>query len=106
MKRTKSKAASSKRPPSAYELRLYITGTRPQSLRAIKNLRAFCQARLDGRYKLQIVDLYQEPEQAAQAQVIAAPTLVKMTPLPVRRMIGDMSDDKKMSHGLDLNSYE
>jgi circadian clock protein KaiB len=89
-------------PPAAYVLRLYITGTRPQSIRAIKNIKDFCQLRLEGRYNLQVIDLYQNPEQAAQAQVVAAPTLVKILPEPVRRLIGDMSDEKQVFKGLDI----
>jgi len=85
-----------------YELKLFITGTRPQSMRAIKNIKALCESRLKGHYHLQVVDVYQEPAQAIQQQVIAAPTLVKLTPRPVRRLIGDMSNSKSVLHGLNL----
>ena len=87
-----------------YELKLFITGTRPQSMRAINNIHKICQSRLNGRYRLQIVDVYQQPEQAVSQQIIAAPTLVKLMPLPVRRLIGDMSSEEKFLAGLDVHA--
>jgi circadian clock protein KaiB len=91
-----------KEPLHSYELRLYITGTRPQSARAIQNIKELCDRRLKDHYHLKVIDVYQEPEQAIEQQVIAAPTLVKMSPKPMRRLIGDMSDKAKVLSGLDL----
>ena len=87
-----------------YFLRLYITGTRPQSNRAIANIRAVCEEHLSGQYRLEVVDLYQQPQRAAQAQVIAAPTLIKEQPAPLRRMVGDLSDRQRLLAGLNLEA--
>jgi circadian clock protein KaiB len=91
-----------RRPDERYALRLYVTGLTPRSSRAIASLRALCEEHLAGRYDLEIIDLYQQPERARQAQVFAAPTLVKELPLPVRRLIGDLSDAQRVLAGLDL----
>ena len=104
--KTAQRITTSPPPPGWYELRLYITGTRPQSIRAIKNIQSFCKAHLEGHYQLQVIDLYQQPELAARAQVVAAPTLIKLMPLPIRRLVGDMSDEKQVSNGLDLSGHE
>jgi circadian clock protein KaiB len=85
-----------------YVLRLYVTGLTPRSSQAITNLRALCEEHLAGRYDLAVIDLYRQPELAREAQVIAAPTLVKELPLPVRRLIGDLSDKQRVLVGLDL----
>ncbi len=89
-------------PPSRYVLRLYVTGMTPRSGRAVKNLRAICNEYLDGRYDLEIIDIYQQPVLTKGEQIIAAPTLVKKLPLPMRRIIGDMSDRDRVLVGLDL----
>lgn len=85
-----------------YLLRLYVTGSTPQSLRAIKNLQKLCEENLKGRYTLEIINLYEHPELAKTEQIIAAPTLVKKLPLPLRRIIGDMSDVEKVLVGMGL----
>ncbi len=85
-----------------YTLRLYVTGLTPRSTRAIANLRSLCEEFLAGRHELEVIDLYQQPELAQNAQLIAAPTLVKELPLPVRRLIGDLSDEQRVLAGLDL----
>ncbi len=85
-----------------YVLRLYVTGTTPRSTRAIVNIRRICEEHLAGRYELQVVDIYQQPELASGAQVIAAPTLIKQLPLPLRRLVGDLSKEEKVLLGLDL----
>lgn len=87
-----------------YVLRLYVTGSTARSTRAIENLRRVCDERLEGRYALEVVDIYQNPQAARDQQVIAAPTLVKLLPVPVRRIIGDLSDRERVLHGLDLSS--
>jgi circadian clock protein KaiB len=85
-----------------YRLRLYVTGMSSRSARAIENVRAFCAKHLEGRYDLQVIDVYQQPALAQAEQLIAAPTLIKKLPLPLRRLIGDMSDEDRILVGLDL----
>jgi len=85
-----------------YRLRLFITGTTPKCARAIKNIRAICEANLPGRYDLEVIDIYQHPEQAKPEQIVVTPTLVKKLPLPFRKMIGDLSDNERVLIGLDI----
>jgi len=85
-----------------YVLRLYITGTTRHSTRATVNIRKFCEEHLQGRYVLEIVDIAQHPTLVKGEQIIAAPTLVKKLPLPLRRFIGDMSQTERLLLGLDL----
>jgi len=85
-----------------YVLRLYITGTSRHSARAIVNIRNICDEHLHGRYELEIVDLARNPMLAKGEQIIAAPTLIKRLPLPLRRFIGDMSHTEKILLGLEL----
>jgi circadian clock protein KaiB len=87
-----------------YVLRLFITGSTPRSARSIYNIRNFCDDRLHGRYKLEVVDIYQQPELARQEQIIAAPTLIKELPRPLRRLVGDLSDTERVVAGLDLKA--
>lgn len=93
-------------PTQEYVLRLYISGMTPAATRAITNLRAICEQYLAGRYELQIVDVYQQPVLAKNEQILAAPTLVKKLPLPLRRVIGDMSSKDRVLLGLDLRPRE
>lgn len=108
IKRPKVKATSKSAPPKAatklprYLLRLYVSGMTPSAIRAIQNLRAICHAHLAGRYRLKIIDIYQQPVLAKGEQIIAAPTLIKHLPLPLRRVIGDMSNKERVLLGLDL----
>ncbi|MEZ0326403.1 MAG: circadian clock KaiB family protein [Fimbriimonas sp.] len=88
--------------PEGHVLRLFVTGSTPRSLRAITNLKAICEEHLAGRYTLEVVDLYQQPELAKQNNLIAAPTLIKSLPDPIRRVIGDMSDEDQVLLGLDV----
>jgi circadian clock protein KaiB len=85
-----------------YSLRLYITGTSERSNRAVAAIRSLCEELLPGKYDLEVVDIYQQPVKAMDAQIIAAPTLVKMLPKPLKRFIGNLSDRKKVVSGLDL----
>lgn len=85
-----------------YSLRLYITGQTPRSAASIRNLREVCDEFLEGRFELQVIDLYQRPELAKDAQVVAAPTLIKKLPLPLRRLVGDLSNKNEVLMGLDL----
>src|SRR5690242_12676809 len=88
------KSAARGRVKKIYELQLYVTGTTPRSARCIINLLKFCERRLAGRYKLKIIDIYQQPELARSEQIIAAPTLIKKFPLPLRKLVGDLSDQE------------
>jgi len=87
---------------SRYVLRLYVSGATERSATAITNLRAVCEVHLAGRYELEVVDVYQEPLLALEGHILAAPTLVKSAPLPVRRLIGDLSDRDKLFAALDI----
>jgi len=85
-----------------YVLRLYVTGMTPKSVNAIENIRKICEENLQGRYELEVIDIYQQPEYAKKEEIIAAPTRIKKFPLPVRRFIGDMSNKDRILVGLDL----
>lgn len=85
-----------------YVLRLYVTGMTARSIRAIENVRKICEQHLHGRYELEVIDIYQQPTLAKGEQIIAAPTLIKKLPLPLRRVIGDMSNTDRVLLGLDL----
>jgi circadian clock protein KaiB len=85
-----------------YTLRMYVTGASPNSAKAISNIKNICETHLPGMYDLEIIDIYQEPVTAIQEQVIALPMLVKSAPLPFKRLIGDMSDTKKVLRALGL----
>ena len=85
-----------------YVLRLYVTGMTPKSIKAIENIRKICEENLKGRYDLEVIDIYQQPEYAKKEQILAAPTLIKKLPLPLRKFIGDMSNEEKILVGLNL----
>lgn len=87
---------------SRYILRLFVTGQTRRSMRAVENVRQICERHLKDRYDLEVVDIYQQPELAARHQLIAAPTLIKEMPLPIRRLVGDMSDNARVLSGLSL----
>ena len=89
-----------------YCLRLYVTGTTPKSIRAITNIKRICEAHLKGRYALEVIDIYQQPGLAKKEQIIAAPTLIKKLPLPLRKFIGDMTNSDRILLGLDLRPVE
>jgi len=86
-----------------YVLRLYVTGSSPRSLKAIYNLKRFCEEHLHDDYDLQVVDIYKNPDAAREAQIIAAPTLIKRLPAPLRRFVGDLSNQQKLLIGLGIN---
>jgi circadian clock protein KaiB len=94
--------ATSKTTNDTYVLRLYVTGMTPRSERAVRNLQAICDEYLEGRYDLDVIDIYQQPVLTKGEQIVAAPTLIKKLPLPMRRIIGDMSDRERFLLGLDL----
>ena len=85
-----------------YELRLYVAGMTPRSARALANIKQICEEHLKGHYGLQVIDLYQQPVLAKGDQIIAVPTLIKKLPMPLRRLIGDLSDRERVLIGLDL----
>ena len=86
-----------------YRLRLYVTGATPRSSLAIENTRRICETYLPARYDLEVIDIYQQPTVAGDEPIFAAQTLVKITPLPLKRLIGDMSNLEKVLHGLGLS---
>ena len=88
----------------AWRLRLWVSSAAPLSARAVVNTRAFCETHLPGRYELEILSIADNVERAASDQVIAAPTLMRVWPLPVRRFIGDMSNPARLLDGLGLKS--
>ena len=88
--------------PNVYVLKLFVSGMTPSSLKAVQNIRALCETHLAGRYELDVIDIYQHPELGKQEQVIAAPTLIKKLPQPLRQFIGDLSDTEKILVGLNL----
>ena len=103
MKRRVVKPPAARRPRKAkYVLRLYVTGTTGRSVRAVQNVRRICEEHLEGLYELEVVDIYKNLPLARGDEIIAAPTLVKRLPAPLRRLIGDMSDVNRVLAGLDL----
>jgi circadian clock protein KaiB len=87
-----------------YILRLYIAGQSPKSVKAIANIKRICEENLQGRYELKVIDLYQQPQLARGEQIIALPTLIRKLPVPLRRIIGDMSNTERVLVGLDIRS--
>ncbi len=92
----------SKQRTEKYILCLYVAGTTPRSLLAITNIKKICEEHLRGRYDLEVIDIYQQPALARGEQIVAAPTLIKKLPIPLRKFIGDMADEEKILVGLDL----
>ncbi len=85
-----------------YVLRLYVTGMTPRSTQAIRNIRKICEEYLKGRYELEVIDIYQQPELTREGEIIVTPTLVKQLPAPIRKLIGDMSNTEKVLVGLNI----
>jgi circadian clock protein KaiB len=98
----RKKAGVARRKRAKYVLRLYVTGTTGKSMRAIQNVRRICEEYLPGLYDLEVVDIYKNLPLARGDQIIAAPTLLKRLPAPLRRLIGDMSDEQRVLVGLDI----
>jgi circadian clock protein KaiB len=103
---TRGRKRAAKRPVTRYALRLYITGQTPRSRQSVENLRALCDKYIPGQFDLEVVDIYQQPAMAAAGQIIAAPTLIKSMPLPLRRLVGDFSDQNRVILGLDIKLDE
>lgn len=95
-------AATGRANAGHYKLRLFVTGSTARSARAIENMRRICEENLQGRYDLEVIDVYENPEATKELQVVATPTLVKILPEPLRRIIGDLSDTERVFAGLDL----
>lgn len=88
--------------PFRFVLRLYVTGLTPRSTQAISSVKTLCEEELKGRYELEVIDLVKQPELAKAEDIIAVPTLIKKLPLPLRRLIGDLSNRERVLLGLDL----
>ncbi len=98
--------AAAEKASHRYVLRLYVAGLTPRSTQAIWNIRKICDEHLQGRYDLEVIDIYQQPVLAEGEQIIAAPTLIKKLPLPLRRFIGNMSDTERILVGMDLRTAQ
>ena len=97
------KADQAKEPDAGHHhLRLFVTGTTPRSARAVQNIQKICEDHLPGRYNLEVIDIYQHPARAVAEQIVVTPTLVKWLPLPMRKLIGDLSDKERVLVGLDI----
>ncbi len=99
---TDAEPGASVPPAQIFELRLYVTGRSPKSVRAIENLQLACEQYLAGQYHLEIVDLLENPRLAADDQILAVPTLVRKLPEPIRKIVGDLSDTDRLLVGLQL----
>jgi circadian clock protein KaiB len=102
----KFEAALARMDQEKYVLRLYVAGMSPKSVQAIENIKAICEEYLPGRYLLEIIDVYQQPVLAKEGQIVAAPTLIKELPPPLRKMIGSMADAKRVLVGMDIRHKE
>ena len=89
--------------PEFFHLRLFVSGTTPRSTRAIETMRRLCETYLQGRHTLEVIDIYQNPQAARDDQIIAVPTLVKRLPAPLRKYIGDLSDNERLLRGLEIS---
>lgn len=99
---TMAKASKGAKKEYKWELKLYIAGNTPKSLTAINNLKKYCEEHLKGQYKIDVVDLLQHPQLAEGDQILAVPTLVRKVPVPIRKIIGDLSNEEKVLVGLDI----
>jgi circadian clock protein KaiB len=89
-----------------WQLRLYVAGQTPKSIAAFSNLKAICESHLEGRYRIEVIDLVKHPKLSKGDQILAIPTLVRRLPEPVRKIIGDLSDTDRVLVGLDLRSAD
>ena len=109
--READKQATKKRPATKakkkrWELRLYVAGQTPKSLAAFANLKAICEEYVPGRYAIEVIDLLVNPQLAKGAQIVAIPTLVRKLPVPIRKIIGDLSNTERVLVGLDLRPLQ
>lgn len=89
-----------------WELRLYVAGQTVKSITALANLRSYCETHLKGRYQIEVIDLLQHPQLAEGDQILAIPTLVRKVPSPIRKIIGDLSNQERVLVGLDLRARQ
>ncbi|MFL6201651.1 MAG: circadian clock KaiB family protein [Thermoanaerobaculia bacterium] len=101
-----SMSTTAQRPPdpSFYDLRLYVAGQTPKSVAALANLKRFCEEHLAGKYKIEVVDLVENPKLARSDQILAIPTLVRRLPEPMRKIIGDLSNSERVLVGLEIHA--
>jgi circadian clock protein KaiB len=107
--KTKTRARLRKpdpRKPAVWNLRLYVAGQTPKSHRAFLNLKVLCEEHLKGRYRIEVIDLRENPQLARDGQIVAIPTLVRRLPLPLRTIIGDLSNSVRLLVGLDLRKVD
>ena len=102
VKRAKARAALP--PAKVWQLHLYVAGQTPKSLAAFSNLTKICENHLKGRYRIEVIDLVERPQLSRGDQIVAIPTLVRKLPVPVRKIIGDLSDTERVLVGLDLRT--
>lgn len=96
--------ASPKPAKEEYQLRLYVAGQTPKSIAAFANLKRICETHLAGRYKIEVIDLLVSPQLAAGDQILAIPTLVRKLPEPIKKIIGDLSNEERVLVGLDVKT--
>jgi circadian clock protein KaiB len=101
-KTPKARVAATTRRKKLWQLRLYVAGATPKSLTALSNLKQICETHLRGRYRIEVIDLVAQPQLSKGDQIFAIPTLVRKLPVPVRKIIGDLSDTERVLVGLDL----
>lgn len=92
-------------PAEVYTLSLFVTGMTPRSTEAISRIKAICEEFLEGRYELEVIDIYQQPAAAKAEQIVATPTLIKKRPSPLRRLVGDLSDRRRVLLGLNIPGH-
>jgi circadian clock protein KaiB len=97
-------SGSRRQPAKLWQLRLYVAGQTPKSLAAFSNLKKICESHLNGRYRIEVIDLVEQPQLSKGDQILAIPTLVRKLPQPVRKIIGDLSDTNRVLVGLDLRA--
>ncbi len=97
-----AKAAKKKEKEYKWELRLYVAGNTPNSITALQNLRKYCEDHLKGQYHIEVVDLLVQPQLSEGDQILAVPTLVRKVPAPIRKIIGDLSNEEKVLVGLNI----
>jgi circadian clock protein KaiB len=101
-----AKARPTRRTDKLWKLRLYVAGQTPKSLTAFANLKLICETHLKGRYNIEVIDLVAQPQLSKGDQILAIPTLVRKLPQPLRRILGDLSDTKRVLVGLDLRTAD
>jgi len=102
-KKSKPDTATPSSPsPESWNLRLYVAGMTPRAVAALDNLKKLCEVHLTGRYEIEVIDLLENPKLAAGDQIIAVPTMVRRLPPPMKKIIGDLSNQERVLVGLDL----